>query len=140
MTTHSSIIAWRASCEDVQLLSHVQLFVTQWNAACKSSLSSTSSWSFLISEVLGCNLKNNRLISVRFQGKPFSITVIQVYVPTTDAEVAEVGQFFEDLQDLLELPPKKRCHFHHRGLECENRMSKDTWSNRQVCPLSTKYS
>ena len=111
MTTHSSIIAWRASCEDVQLLSHVQLFMTQWNAACKSSLSSTSSWSFLISEVLGCNLKNNRLISVRFQGKPFSITVIQVYVPTTDAKVAEVGQFFEDLQDLLELPPKKDVIF-----------------------------
>ena len=57
--------------------------------------------------VLGCNLKNNRMISVRFQGKPFSITVIQVYVLTSNAEEAEVEQFYEDLQDLLELTPKK---------------------------------
>ena len=64
-----------------------------------------------VSAVLGCNLKNNRLISVHFQGKPFSITVIQVYAPTTDAEVAEVDQFFEDLQDLLELTPKKDVFF-----------------------------
>ena len=53
---------------------------------------------------------------ISFQGKPFSITVIQVYAPTTDAEVAEVDQFFEDLQDLLELTPKK-MFFHHRGLQ-----------------------
>ena len=64
-----------------------------------------------VSAVLGCNLKNNRLISVHFQRKPFSITVIQVYAPTTDAEVAEVDQFFEDLQDLLELTPKKDVFF-----------------------------
>ena len=51
--------------------------------------------------VLGCNLKNNRMISVRFQGKPFTITVIQVYAPTSNAEVAEVEWFYEDLQDLL---------------------------------------
>ena len=57
--------------------------------------------------VLGCNLKNDRMISVRFQGKPFKITVIQVYVPTSNTEVAEVGSFYEDLQDLLELTPKK---------------------------------
>ena len=57
--------------------------------------------------VLGCTLKNNRMISVRFQGKPFSITVIQVYVLTSNAEEAEVEQFYEDLQDLLELTPKK---------------------------------
>ena len=55
--------------------------------------------------VLGCNLKNDRMISVPFQGKPFSITVIQVYVPTSNAEEAE--RFYEDLQDLLELTPKK---------------------------------
>ena len=55
--------------------------------------------------VLGCNLKNNRMISVHFQGKPFNITVIQVYAPTSNAE--EVEWFFEDLQDLLELTPKK---------------------------------
>ena len=53
--------------------------------------------------VLGCNLKNDRLISVRCQGKPFNITVIQVYAPTSNAEEAEVEWFYEDLQDLLEL-------------------------------------
>ena len=55
--------------------------------------------------LFGCNLKNDRMISVRFQGKPFSITVIQVYAPTSNAEEAEVEQFYEDLQDLLELIP-----------------------------------
>ena len=64
--------------------------------------------------VLGCNLKNDRRISVHFQGKPFNITVIQVYVPTTNAEEAEVERFYEDLQDLLELTPQKRCSFHYR--------------------------
>ena len=57
--------------------------------------------------VLGCNLKNDRMISVRFQGKPFNITVIQVYAPTSNAEEAEVEWLYEDLQDLLELTPKK---------------------------------
>ena len=57
--------------------------------------------------VLGCNLKNNRMISIRFQGKPFNITVIQVYAPTSNAEEAEVQWFYEDLQDLLELIPPK---------------------------------
>ena len=57
--------------------------------------------------VLGCNLKNDRMISVRFQGKPFNIIVIQVYAPTSNAEEAEVEWFYEDLQDLLELAPKK---------------------------------
>ena len=61
--------------------------------------------------VLGCNLKNNRMISVRFQGKPFNITVIQVYAPTRNAEEAEVEQFYEDLQDLLELTLKKDVLF-----------------------------
>ena len=56
---------------------------------------------------LGCNLKNDRMISVRFQGKPLSITVIQVYAPTNNAEEAEVQRFYEDLRDLLELTPKK---------------------------------
>ena len=53
--------------------------------------------------VLGCNLKNDRMISVHFQGKPFNITVIQVYAPTSNAEEAEVEWFYEDLQDVLEL-------------------------------------
>ena len=57
--------------------------------------------------VLGCNLKNDRMISVCFQGKPFNITVIQVYAPIGNAEEAEVEQFCEDLQDLLELTTKK---------------------------------
>ena len=61
--------------------------------------------------VLGCNLKNDRIISVRFQGKPFNITVIQVYVPISNAEEAEVERFYEDLQDLLELTPKKDVLF-----------------------------
>ena len=56
--------------------------------------------------VLGCNLKSDRMISVRFQGKPFNITVIQAYAPTTNTEEAEVAWFYEDLQDLLELTPK----------------------------------
>ena len=56
---------------------------------------------------LGCNLKNDRMTSVYFQGTPFSITVIQVYTLTSNAEEAEVEQFYEDLQDFLELAPKK---------------------------------
>ena len=61
--------------------------------------------------VLGCNLKNNRMISACFQGKPFNITAIQVYAPITNAKEAEVEQFYEDLQDLLELTPKKDVLF-----------------------------
>ena len=61
--------------------------------------------------VLGCNLKNDRMISVHFQGQPFNITVIQVYAPTSNAEEAEVERFYEDLQDLLELTPKKDVLF-----------------------------
>ena len=62
-------------------------------------------------KVLGCNLKNDRMISVCFQGKPFNITVIQVYDPTSNAEEAEVEWFYEDLQDLLELTPLKNVLF-----------------------------
>ena len=57
--------------------------------------------------VLGCNLKNDRRISVHFQGKPFNITGIQVYAPTSNAEEAEVEWFYEEPQDLLELTPPK---------------------------------
>ena len=56
--------------------------------------------------VLGCNLKNDRMISVRLQGKPFNITVIQVYAPTSNAEETEVERLYEDLQELLEQTPK----------------------------------
>ena len=70
------------------------------------------SWSTRVrNAVLGCNLKNDRMISACFQGKPFNITVIQVYVPTSNAEEAEVERFYEDLQDLLELTPKKDVLF-----------------------------
>ena len=61
--------------------------------------------------VLGCNLKNDRMISVHFLGKPFNITVIQVYAPTSNAEEAEVEQFYEDLQDLLKLTHPKYVLF-----------------------------
>ena len=61
--------------------------------------------------VVGCNLKNDRMISIHFQGKPINITVIQVYAPTSNAEEAEVEQFYEDLQNLLELTPKKDVLF-----------------------------
>ena len=61
--------------------------------------------------VLGCSLKNDRMISVPFQGKPFNIMVIQVYAPASNTEEAEVEWFYEDLQDLLELIPKKDVLF-----------------------------
>ena len=70
----------------------------------------------------------------------FNITVIQVYAPTSNAEEAEVEQFYEDLQDLLELIPQKRCLFHYRGLECKSRKSRNTWSNGEIWPWSTKWS
>ena len=89
--------------------------------------------------VLGCSLKNDRMILVRFQGKLFNITVIQLYAPTTNAKEVEGEWFSEDLKHLLELIPK-RCPFHHRGLECKSRKSRDTWNNGQVWPLSTKWS
>ena len=82
--------------------------------------------------------ENDRMMSVHFQGKPFKITVIQVYDPNSHAEEAEVEQFYEDLQDLLELTPKekkKKKHpqnslFHHSGLEYKSRKPRDTWINR----------
>ena len=72
---------------------------------------------------LGCKLKNNRMISVHFKGKTFSITVIQAYAPTSNTKETEVEWFYEDLQDLLEHP--KRCPFHYRGLECKSRKSRN---------------
>ena len=86
--------------------------------------------------VVGCNLKNARMISVCYQGKPFNIMVIQAYAPTSNAEEAEVEWFYEDLQELLELTPQKRCPFHYRGLEYKSRKSRNTWSNRQIWPWS----
>ena len=89
-------------------------------------------------QYLDAVLKNDTMISVCFQGKPFIIIVIQVYAPTSNAEEAEVERLYEDLQDLTEPTPKKRCPFHYRGLECVSRKSRDTWSNRQTWPWSTK--
>ena len=70
------------------------------------------------------------MISICFQGKPFNITVIQVYSPTTNAEEAEVDQSYEDLEDLLELTPKKDVLFITGDWNAE--VGRDTWSNRQV--------
>ena len=66
--------------------------------------------------------------------------VIQAYAPTSNAEEAEVEQFYDDLQDFLELTPKKRCPFHYRGLECKSRKSRNICSNRQIWPWSTEWS
>ena len=77
--------------------------------------------------VLGCTLKNDRMISVHFQGKPFNISVIQAYAPTSNAEDAVVEWFYENLQDISELTPPKRCPLHYRGLEYKSRMSRNTW-------------
>ena len=72
------------------------------------------------------------MISVRFQGKPFNITVIQVFVPTSNTEEAEVGRFYEDLHDLLEITPKKDVLFIIG--DWKSRKSRNTWSNRQIWP------
>ena len=77
------------------------------------------------------------MISVRFQGKQLNITGIQVYAQTSNSEEADVERFYEDLQDLLELTPKKDP-FHYRGLECKSRKSRNTWSNKQIWPWSTE--
>ena len=88
--------------------------------------------------VHGCNHKNNAMISVRFQSKPFNITVIQVYAPITNAEEAEVEQFYEDLQDLLELTPKEDVFFIIGDWNAKVGSQENTWSNRQVWPWSTE--
>ena len=85
------------------------------------TVSKTTAWSWFISEANHSN-----------------IIVIQVYAPTTNAKKAEVKQFYEDLEDLLELIPK-RCPFHHRELEGKSRKSRDTRNNRHVWPWSTKW-
>ena len=77
------------------------------------------------------------MISVHFQGKPFNITVIQVYAPTSNSEEAEVEWFYEDLQDLLELTPKKDVLFIIGDWNAKE-ISRDTWSNRQVWPWNMK--
>ena len=80
--------------------------------------------------VLGCNLKNDRIVSVHFQGKPFNITVTQAYAPSSNAEEAEVEQFYENLQDLLELTPKKEVLFIIGDWNAK--VGRNTWSNKQI--------
>ena len=88
-------------------------------------------------QYLGAISKNDKIISVHFQGKPFSITVIQIYAPTSNAEEAEVEWFYEDLQDLLEITPTKDVLFTIGDWNAKVG-SKDTWSNRQIWPCSTE--
>ena len=95
MAIHSNILAWYYCGQESLRRNGVAIMV---NKRVRNA-------------VLGCNLKNDRMISVRLQGKPFNITVIQVYAPTSNAEETEVERFYEDLQDLLELTPKKDVLF-----------------------------
>ena len=88
--------------------------------------------------VFGCNLKNDRMIFLHFQGKPFNIMVIQVYAQSSNAEEAEVERFYEDLQDLFRTNSQKRCPFHYRGMECKSRNSRNTWSNRKIWPWNAE--
>ena len=90
--------------------------------------------------VLGCNLKSKRMILVHFRGKPFRIKAIQVYAPTTDTEEAEVNQFYENLDDLIELTLEKEVLFIIGDWNKKSRKSRDTWNNRQVWPWCTKWS
>ena len=75
------------------------------------------------------------MISVRFQGKPFNITVIQVCVPTSNTEEAEVERFYEEP---FRTNTQKRCPFHYRGLEHKSRKSRNTWSNGQIWPWNAE--
>ena len=88
--------------------------------------------------VLGCNLKNDRMISVRFQGKSFNITVIQVYAPSTNAEEAEVDWFSDDCQN-LEPGSKKDVLFIIRDWDAKVGRQEIPWSNRQIWPWSTEW-
>ena len=90
--------------------------------------------------VLGCNLKNYRMNSVHFQGKPFNISVIQVCAPTNNAEEAELERFYEDLQDLLELTPKTYVLVIIGDWNAKSRKSRNTWNNGQTWPWSTEWS
>ena len=77
--------------------------------------------------------------SVRFQGKPFNITIIEVYAPASNAEEAEVEQFYGPTRT-FRTNTQKRCPFHYIGLECKSKKSRNTWSNRQIWPWNTEWS
>ena len=83
--------------------------------------------------------QNNRMISVCFQGKPFNITVIQVYAPTSNTEEASWTVLGRPTRP-FRTNTQKRCPFHYRGLECKSRKSRNTWSNRQIWPWNTEWS
>ena len=89
----------------------------------------------VLNAVLGCNLKNDRMISVRLQGKPF--TVIQVYAPTSNTEEAEVEWLLRPTRP-FRTNTQKTCPFHYRGLECKSRKSRNSWSNRQIWPWNAE--
>ena len=89
--------------------------------------------------VLGCNLKNDRLISVCFQGKPPNITVIQVYATNSNAERGGNWMILWRPPTTFRTNTQKRCPFHYRGLECKIRKSRNTWSNRQIWPWNTEW-
>ena len=88
--------------------------------------------------VLGCNLKNDRMISVHFRGKPLSITVLQVYALTSNVEKAQVEWFYEDLQDLLELTPKKDVLFLIGDWNAKVGSQETPGVNRQIWPWNTE--
>ena len=89
--------------------------------------------------VLGCNLKNDRMISVHFQGKPSNITVIQVYAQPVTLKKLKLNVLWRPMRP-SRTNIQKRCPFHYRRLECKSRKSRDTWSNRKIWPWSTKWS
>ena len=80
------------------------------------------------------------MISAHFQGKPFNITIIQVYALTSNAEESWVEQFYKYLQGTFRTNTQKRCAFHNRDMECKSRKPRNTWSNRQIGPWSTEWS
>ena len=127
----NKLINYCISCEILVLIQITGIPQKKWSSHHgQQNSSKCSTW-------MQCQKWQNDLC---FQGKLFNITVIQVYSLTSNAEEAEVERFYEDLQDLLELTPPKRCTFHYRGLECKSRKSRDTWSNRQIWSWSTKRS
>ena len=87
--------------------------------------------------VLGCNLKNDRMISVRFQGKPFNITVIQAYAPPVILKKLKLNGSMKTYRPSRTNTPQKMS-FRYRGLECKSRKSRNTWSNKQIWPWSTE--
>ena len=156
MATHSSILAWRIPWSEepgglqsssIHLFSHVWLFATPWTAACQASLPIANSRSSLKLMSIELLMPSNHLILCR----PCLLPLI---FPASGSFL--MSQFFESggeedlilyLQDLLELISTrpyelttKKCPFHHRGLECKSRKSKDTWSNGKILPWSTKWS